>query len=301
MKKIFAIIVTYNGMQWIKHCIESLMESSISMQILVIDNCSNDGTLKYITDNYPSVVTFPQEKNLGFGQANNLGIKYALKNGADYCLLINQDAYLEKNAIEEMLKASDQESLLSPIHENGDGTRLDLMFKYSLRNSKNNLWDDLLVHKNLKDSYEMSEICAACWFMPTKLIEKIGGFNPLFFHYSEDSNYYNRMVYHKVKTLLVPNAIVCHDREAQGNIQVFNSKLVRRELLLNACNINNSLFKIILKILQTLFICYCIKLPKNDYQKGTFFKELCWLISKLNEIRISRKKEKKIGKTWLQK
>lgn len=40
MKEIFAIIVTYNGMQWIKHCIESLMESTVSMQIIVIDNNS---------------------------------------------------------------------------------------------------------------------------------------------------------------------------------------------------------------------------------------------------------------------
>lgn len=40
MKEIFAIIVTYNGMQWIKHCIESLMESTVPMQIIVIDNNS---------------------------------------------------------------------------------------------------------------------------------------------------------------------------------------------------------------------------------------------------------------------
>ena len=77
------------------------------------------------------------------------------------------------------------------------------MFKYSLRNSsiKNTLWDDMLVSNKLKNSYEMTEICAACWFMPQKLIKKIGGFNPLFYHYSEDSNYYKRMLYHQVKTL----------------------------------------------------------------------------------------------------
>ena len=100
MKEIFAIIVTYNGMQWIKHCIESLMESTVSMQIIVIDNNSTDGTLEFIKMNYSSVITFLMNKNLGFGQANHVGISYAPEKNADYCLLINQDAYLCKNAIE---------------------------------------------------------------------------------------------------------------------------------------------------------------------------------------------------------
>ena len=78
MKEIFAIIVTYNGMQWIKHCIESLMESTVPMQIIVIDNNSNDGTLEFIKKNYSSVITFPMNKNLGFGQANNVGIRLLL-------------------------------------------------------------------------------------------------------------------------------------------------------------------------------------------------------------------------------
>lgn len=99
-----------------------------------------------------------------------------------------------------MLLEDDGESLLSPIHLNGNGSKLDLMFKYSLRNSSIKIlfWTTSLSEK-AKNSYEMTEICAACWFMPKTLIEKIGGFNPLFYHYSEDSNYYKRMLYHQVK------------------------------------------------------------------------------------------------------
>lgn len=302
MKEIFAIIVTYNGMQWIKHCIESLMESTVPMQIIVIDNNSNDGTLEFIKKNYSSVKVFPMNKNLGFGQANNVGISYALEKHADYCLLINQDAYLSKNAIELMLQEDDGESLLSPIHLNGNGSKLDLMFKYSLRNSsiKNTLWDDMLVSNKLKNSYEMTEICAACWFMPQKLIKKIGGFNPLFYHYSEDSNYYKRMLYHQVKTLLVPCATVCHDREIHGNIDVFNSKIIRRELLLNACDINQSFIKIAFKFVQVFYTFYITGHPKHRYKIWTYFKEIGWILGKLNMIINSRKKEKQIGKTWLQ-
>ena len=271
------------------------------MQIIVIDNNSSDGTIEFIKKNYPSVITLPQENNLGFGQANNIGIRYALQNKADYCLLINQDAYLSKYAIAQMLIEDDGESLLSPIHLNGNGTKIDLMFKYSLKNSsiKNKLLDDLLIKNEYQGSYEMTEICAACWFMPRKLIEKIGGFNPLFFHYSEDSNYYKRMVFHKIKTLLVPSAKVCHDREVHGNMKVFKSRNVRRELLLNTCDINSSWLRVIVKNIKFLFECYFTKLPKKEYKIGTCFIETCWLLKKLNKIIASRKKERQIGETWL--
>lgn len=299
MKKIFAIIVTYNGMQWIEHCIESLLGSTVPVQILVIDNCSTDGTLDFINNSYPMAITFPQKRNLGFGQANNVGIRYALDNNADYCLLINQDAYLDKFALEKMLKVSDGNSLLSPIHLNGDGSRIDYMFKYSIRNSQNKLIDDLLINKELRNCYEMAEICAACWLMPIDLLKKIGGFNPLFFHYSEDSNYYQRMLFHNIKTLLVPSAYVRHDREVQGNIKVFNSKIIRRELLLNTCNINYSAFKILLKFFITLCKCYFVELPRKNYHIGTFLKDSLWLIGKSKKIRQSRIKEKQVGLTWL--
>ena len=146
----------------------------------------------------------------------------------------------------------------------------------------------------------MTEICAACWFMPKKLIKKIGGFNPLFYHYSEDSNYYKRMLYHQVKTLLVPCATVCHDREIHGNIDVFNSKIIRRELLLNACDINQSFIKIAFKFVQVFYTFYITGHPKHRYKIWTYFKEIGWILGKLNMIINSRKKEKQIGKTWLQ-
>ena len=169
-----------------------------------------------------------------------------------------------------MLSASDGQSLLSPLHLNGDGTRIDEMFRYSLRNSKNELSDDLLIRHSMSDSYESAEICAACWLMPVTLIRRIGGFNPLFFHYSEDNNYYHRLVYHGVKTLLVPKARMYHDRFLQGNMQAFNRKRLRRDLVLEATNINFTFPKSFLRWLQVLFRCYTQELAQHQYIPGAW-------------------------------
>lgn len=298
---IYAIIVTYNAMHrnWIDKCLQSLAESAIPVVPIVIDNLSTDGTRDYVPTHYPGVIWMPQEKNLGFGQANNLGIAYALEHDADFVLLLNQDATLAPDAIEKMLAASDGESLLSPLHLNGDGTRIDEMFRYSLRHSKNLLYDDLLIRRNLAPCYESGEICAACWFMPIALIKNIGGFNPMFYHYGEDNNYFHRMTFHGVKTLLVPDTFMYHDRQLQGNIQVFNHKRLRRDLLLEACNINHSFFTSSVQWAKRLLECYTKDLPNHQYRFGAFFLEMVWLATNFRTISKSRKQDRQKGPNWL--
>lgn len=299
--KIYTIIVTYNAMQrnWIHRCMDSLSKSTVKNIPIIIDNGSTDGTREYIPATYGDAIWLPQDKNLGFGQANNLGIKYAIEHQADYVLLLNQDASLAPDAIEKMLAVSDGKSLLSPLHLNGDGTRIDEMFRYSLKLSNNMMNDDLLIRHELAPCYESGEICAACWLMPIALIKKIGGFNPLFFHYSEDNNYYHRMVYHGVKTLLVPDAHMYHDRKLQGNTEAFNRKRLRRDIILEACNINQGLPKCFWRWFKILIRCYTKDIRNHQYRIGAFTWEILWLIGHSPSIIHSRKKEKQQGANWI--
>ncbi len=297
--KIFAVIVTYNGMQhdWIGKCLKSLEQSTMPVTAIVVDNNSADGTREYVPEHFPDVVWFPQEKNLGFGQANNLGIKYALDNGADYILLLNQDATIHPDALRLLTDASDGESLLSPVHLNGDGTKLDEMFRISIKPKDGMLFSDLLLNKKLEKSYETGEICAACWLLPADVVRKIGGFNPLFFHYGEDNNYYQRLVYHKVKTLLVPQATMCHDRVFYGNEVAFNKNKYRRDVLLIVLNINYSVGNILFQLVKLLLRTYSYDF--RNYRIGTFSFEMLWLMSHLRTILSARKTDKSTGISWL--
>lgn len=298
--KIFTIIVTYNAMrrEWIDHCLKSLKDSTVPTIPIIIDNCSTDGTREYVPKHYPSAIWMPQDNNLGFGQANNVGFRYALEHEADYILLLNQDATISRDAIEKMLIASDGESLLSPLHLNGDGTALDYMFRGSIRDVWQ-LQDDLLVRHDMQSNYITGEICAACWLMPVALIRKIGGFNPLFFHYNEDNNYFHRMTYHHIKTILVPHATMFHDRFVVGNVQAFNRKHLRRDMILTVCNINLSFIGQCYNLFKLLSHCYKYDFPTHHYVPGTFMLEIIWLIWHGLTILSSRKKEKTIGLQWL--
>lgn len=295
--KIFVIIVTYNGQKWIRRCLDSLRASTIPVKVIIVDNASNDLTLDIVENEYSEVYLLREYTNKGFGQANNIGIRYALNNQADYIVLLNQDAYVYPDMIQKVLCFSDGRSLLSPIHLNGSGAKLDAMFKKSLINSKNFLLDDLLIKKE-KNVYDVGEVCAACWILPRSIIEKIGGFNPLFFHYGEDNNYYHRLIFHGISIKIIVDAFMLHDREMHGNIKVYNSKWVYRRMLLIFLNINLSSCSVCKKLLILFRDCYA-SISKKMYIPGVFIYYLIVCCLKYRSFYLSRKKEKKTGLNWL--
>lgn len=224
MPNIYIIIVTYNAMKWAEKCFNSIRKSSVPLQAIVIDNGSEDGTQEFIKNNFPEIEFIQSEKNLGFGKANNIGIERAYKAGADFFYLMNQDAWLYEYSIEKLLEVYHQYSdkneigIISPMHIDGSEKHLDIFLdKYIATNfEKTRLISDLYF-QSLKPYYEISFVNAAHWLIPKDTIEKIGGFNPYFFHYGEDNEYVNRIHFHEKKILLIPSSKVVHDGKQNLN------------------------------------------------------------------------------------
>ncbi|SIS96626.1 Glycosyltransferase, GT2 family [Chryseobacterium ureilyticum] len=218
MSKIHVIIVTYNAMKWAERCFNSLRKSSVPIQCFVVDNGSTDGTQEYIRNNFPEVNFTQSEMNLGFGKANNIGIEKAYKDGAEFFYLMNQDAWLYANSMENLLEIynqypnKDEIGIISPIHIDGTEKYLDIFVdQYIAKNYEKTRMISDLYFQTLKPYYEIHFINAAHWLLPKKTIETIGGFNPYFFHYGEDDEYVNRIHFHQKKVLLVPRSKAVHD------------------------------------------------------------------------------------------
>jgi GT2 family glycosyltransferase len=211
-QKVFTIIVTYNGMQWIEECIDSVYETST---VIVVDNLSTDNTVNFIKNRYQDVKILEQNENLGFGKANNVGISYALNNGAEYALLLNQDAKMGKDSTEHLFnfaKSNTDYGILSPIHCDWSGNYLESSFsRYVDYKSNKDFYSDFVLNKAQKPVYNVPFIAAACWFLPKKVFETIGGFDPIFFHLGEDVNYTQRVIYHGFKIGVLPEIKVFHD------------------------------------------------------------------------------------------
>lgn len=221
-RKVFAIVVTFNGARWIRKCIGSLLvERDVDLEVLVVDNASEDDTLAIVKEEFPSVRIIRNDRNEGFGKANNKGIEYAWGCGATHFLLLNQDAWVHPGSVRKLLDTQEKWSLplVSPVHLNGTGQALDSGFEKN--STKPDCVGDIvkdLLTSDLKPYYESPFINAACWLIPGKTLETVGGFDPIYFHYGEDGDYCRRLSLHLGKPCVVLGAYISHDRDGKGNV-----------------------------------------------------------------------------------
>lgn len=234
--RVYAVIVTYNGMQWLDRCLGSLDSSETPVNTIVIDNASTDGTPDYIAEHFLSVHLVRSDINYGFAKANNIGIRYALDNGADYVFLLNQDAWVEPGTISKLMELAQTDysiGIVSPMHMNGSGDALDFGFSGYV---PGDMVSDAVVGQ-LKPYYKAKFVNAAAWLMKRTCIEKVGGFDTaMFVHYGEDSNYCQRLEYHGFTLMISTQCKVFHDRafrkekEKEYRQKVFHQSDVNRRL-----------------------------------------------------------------------
>lgn len=213
MEKIVTIIVTYNGDSFIEQCLTSIINGCCFTQIIVVDNGSTDLTLDILKKFCDHIDLILLGKNYGFGHANNIGIEYALaKYDPDYFFLLNQDTLVYQDTLlklrDKFLK--NRYGILSPLHQDLLG-KLDYNFKiYAEKNTE--YWSDAL-NQNSQRIYSVPMINAAAWFMSKECILKVGGFDTsLFFHYGEDDNYCQRVLYHGLRIGFTPESKIIHLR-----------------------------------------------------------------------------------------
>lgn len=254
---VYVIIVTYNGEKWIKKCLDSIMCSTMDINIIVVDNASIDDTARIIYSYDKNVKFIPLSHNIGFGQANNVGLKYALTNNADYVLLLNQDAIISNDMLSCLIKVSEQYpeyGILSPMHYNYEGTRLDPGF---IRYCPPDLLNDAFAN-NIKEIYDTKMVNAAVWFLKGEVLHSVGGFDPLFFHGGEDEDYVQRAIYFGYRIGIVSRSKAYHSHESFGYNHEFTiaekSNYQYNRFILDLKNPENNFFGVLLDyIIKLLF------------------------------------------------
>lgn len=209
LSTVYTVIVTFNGMNWLPKCLNSLIENQVT-NIIVVDNHSTDGTVDWLRQNWPGIRLHPLNENLGFGRANNIGIQDALDNGAEWILLANQDIIFQPKSIQALLHAisADPElGIVSAFQLNGDGTGIDDAFRNYLPRT---FYDDLYFNRPRKAIYSTHFVPGACVLIRREVFHDVGGFDPLFFLYGEDDELCTRVLKRGWKLGIVPNAVVWH-------------------------------------------------------------------------------------------
>jgi N-acetylglucosaminyl-diphospho-decaprenol L-rhamnosyltransferase len=98
------VIVNWRVREMLRDCLRSIAEEgglpAVSLQIIVVDNASEDGTTEMMHGEFPTIQYIASEINLGFGRANMLAWPYAR---APLVLLLNPDTLIQGGALAAMV------------------------------------------------------------------------------------------------------------------------------------------------------------------------------------------------------
>jgi GT2 family glycosyltransferase len=118
------IIVNYRGWKHLKECLnylKSFRNSRFSFEVIVVDNCSNDGQIFEFQKHFPDFNFILNTGNNGFANGCNFGATLAK---GDFLLFLNPDVLISESAIFELLATIRQQSelwILSCKHFNNRG------------------------------------------------------------------------------------------------------------------------------------------------------------------------------------
>ncbi|MBI1354907.1 MAG: glycosyltransferase [Acidobacteria bacterium] len=101
------VIPTWNGRHHLEANLASVVEAMAGHpdnEVIVVENGSDDGTVEYLRQAFPTVRVLDLDENLGFGGGSNLGFREA-KN--DIVVLLNNDMRVEPDFLAPLLEGFD--------------------------------------------------------------------------------------------------------------------------------------------------------------------------------------------------
>ncbi|HEY8884487.1 MAG TPA: glycosyltransferase family 2 protein [Chloroflexota bacterium] len=228
------VIVSYNVRELLLRCLASIeaADSSTSIQTIVVDNASTDGSVDAVRAGFPNVLLVDATVNRGFGAANNLALAQAHGNQV---MFLNPDAELGSDALAELTRALWSEpgvGVVGPQLIFPDGTTQSSRRRFPdiplalVESTPIQQWwprfsglDRYYVRdRSDKDRQEVDWLVGACLLARRAVLDEVGGFDERFFMYSEELDWCRRVRAAGWRVLYCPTARVIH-HEGQSSEQ----------------------------------------------------------------------------------
>lgn len=218
MIHISVIIVNYNARYFLKHCIESVLESDMidQVEIIVVDNKSTDESSEMLRVEYPQVSCIQNKENIGFSRANNIGVGIAK---GKYVLILNPDTLLKSNTLSKFYSFAESQSRFGAAGAqfmDGSGNYL----QESKRNYPNLkvagtklLGYSKFYYSNHIEQEQVAQVdilTGAFMFIRKSVYEEVNGFDEDFFMYGEDIDLSYRILKAGYKNFYLGNNRVIH-------------------------------------------------------------------------------------------
>ncbi len=220
------IIVSYNVKYFLEQCLCSVQRAADnSVEVLVVDNNSTDGTVEYCQHRFPFAQFISNKENTGFASANNQALA---KAKGKYVLFLNPDTIIPEDLFIHCVAFMD-----AHVGAGALGVRMIDGSGAFLKESKRGFpspWAAFCKMSGLTALFPRSKVFAkyymghlpekeinavdalagACMFVRKEALNKTGGFDERFFMYAEDIDLSYRIQQAGYKNYYFPETTIRH-------------------------------------------------------------------------------------------
>ncbi|PIZ98647.1 MAG: hypothetical protein COX77_03920 [Candidatus Komeilibacteria bacterium CG_4_10_14_0_2_um_filter_37_10] len=245
-KKLSIIVVTRNADNYLYDCLNSVFAQDLEnteFDLLIIDNCSNDDTIRIIQENYPQIKFIQLKNNVGFSKAYNLGIAWTK---GEYILCLNQDVVLDKEYCSTLIEYLNQNVTTAAV--TGKILRYDFLQHQTVNTidtlgiqvKHNHQFIDFAQGQNNISDYnqvvEIFGVSAAVAIYRRVALDQVKinytgyqaeYFDEDFFAYKEDIDLAYRLRLNNWQSFMIPNAIAYHARANRGVVGLTDHQIGR--------------------------------------------------------------------------
>ncbi len=219
MTKVAVVILNYNGRDYLKQFLPSVIQHSKEAEVIIADNASSDNSVAFLQEHFAEIRCIELAENLGFAGGYNEALKEV---EAEYFVLLNSDVEVSDGWLKSMVRFLDQNGDYAACqpkildfnkkdhfeYAGASGGFLDL---YGYPFCRGRIFNTLERDSGQYDEpIDIGWASGACLAIRSKVFFEAGGFDQDFFAHMEEIDLCWRIQSngHKIKS--VPSSVVYH-------------------------------------------------------------------------------------------
>jgi O-antigen biosynthesis protein len=209
------VIAAHNRVQLTRACLDTVFSNAapgIAMELIVVNDCSSDGTDKFLESLGRRIRVITNDVRRGFGENMN---RAAGEARGDYLCFLNNDTLVTPGWLEKLLDAARRDATIGVIGNlqitpaTGKIDHAGMVFDKEYRTHH--------LYRHMDASYppahltrEFQMVTGACWLLTKRFFLEMDGFDPLFKNGCEDADFCLRARRCDRKVLYVGESMIYH-------------------------------------------------------------------------------------------
>lgn len=116
LPRLAVIVLNWNGREHLEDLLPGLLACDHpDYFVLVVDNASHDGSVEWMTMEYPEVEVLSLDQNRRFSGGNNAGARRAIARGAEQLLILNNDTRVDPQSLRRLAECFDADERIGIV------------------------------------------------------------------------------------------------------------------------------------------------------------------------------------------